>query len=322
MKTSIIVHPPKISLVIIRADYLGICENSPDKNCSAAILNLFEFWMNVKLDNRPQAKQQNESLEKGDEQPTQDTELWVWKKMSDIQDELFNIWKEDKIRSCRKWLEEQEFLLKRRNPKHGWDKTLQYKLNVGQVQMSVNRWFRESNPENSGLDSGNIRERLLEILDSDPENSASNTIDYLQRLLDIGNIQDEFIPPENSDGVNPPDDTDPKYKLIDKFLGIYWSRFVSWYKKKHNVKPAKSQDAMRQVSFKKVKSIVDHELDFTVPEFIQTLEHLRDSEWYVKNGQFPSWDKIAGQIPITVQELRGMTKPQGTKDVPKNRFSD
>lgn len=325
-KTSIISHPPNVSMVIVRYDYVGICENAPDKNCAAAILNQFEFWMNIKLNHRSQSKKQNESLKKGDEPETQDTGLWVWKTMSDIQDELFGIWKEDKIRSCRMWLEENKFLLKRRNPKHGWDRTLQYMINVGQVQMSINRWFRESIADNSGFDTGNIRTRLLELLDSNPDESASNTIDYLQRLLDIANIPDEFIPPDKSDGVSPPekDEKDPKYGLINQFLGIYWSRFSLWYKNKHGFNSAKSQATFRKTCYGDAESIVHHDLNFTVPEFIQTLEQLRDSEWYTTNGQFPSWSKIGEQIPITVQSLRGIINHEQTseKNAPKNRFSD
>ena len=328
-KTSIISHPPNIAMVIVRQDYIGICGNAPDKNCAAAILNQFEFWMNIKLNHRSQAQKQNESLKKGkkgDELPTQDTELWVWKTMADIQEELFSIWKEDKIRDCRKWLEDNNFLLKRRNPKHGWDRTLQYMINVGQVQMSINRWFRESIADNSGVDSGNIRTRLLELLDSNPDESASNTIDYLQRLLDIANIPDEFIPSEKTDGVSPPkkDEKDPKYDLINQFLGIYWDRFSLWYKKKHNTESAKSKETFRKTCYKDAESIAHHDLDFTIAEFVQTIEGLSASEWYITNGKFPSWSKIADQIPITVQSLRGMITHEQTpkENTPKNRFSD
>ncbi len=52
-RTSCIPHPEGERLILIRKWQLEACQKDA---CAAALLNLFEYWHNIKLEQRSQAK--------------------------------------------------------------------------------------------------------------------------------------------------------------------------------------------------------------------------------------------------------------------------
>jgi len=138
-KDSIIPHPPRNHTVVLREDYVKLCEEADDYGradqfCAAMILSQFEYWLNVKLSNKEQAEFENMIAEKEGLDPAQNEELWVWKKQTDLADELFNMFGRRKIMKSLQWLvEEKEYILRRKNPNYKWDQTYQYVINASRV---------------------------------------------------------------------------------------------------------------------------------------------------------------------------------------------
>lgn len=135
-RTSCIEHPESTPIVIIRADYLAICE---DDHCRAALLAIFEWWTNVKRGWSEQARMSNDIARAGGAQGTQDEDTWIWKTVADLSIDMLGLYSERSIRPALKWLAGQGFIQSRRNPQFGWDATPQYKLNVENVNAALRR---------------------------------------------------------------------------------------------------------------------------------------------------------------------------------------
>jgi hypothetical protein len=144
-KSSCIEHLPNQQLVIIREDYVALCEEGAsadapiDPNCAAALLNLFEHFTNWKKENSQQSKKYNDTSEVGGQERTQDESLWIWKTTDDLQTDLMGIWGKTKIETARKWLVSKGFIRQRRNPHHNWDKTYQYFYDIEGVNSSLRK---------------------------------------------------------------------------------------------------------------------------------------------------------------------------------------
>jgi hypothetical protein len=163
--TSCIEHLPKKKMVIIREDYVAICTGATfkdkpvDPNCAAGILNIFEYWTNVRLDMSEQAKRHNDIREVDGLDRSQDEDVWVWKTTSDLKKELMSIWGDTKIETARKWLVQDGLLLQRTNPEYKWDKTYQYKLNIEGVNLRLQR--SKNKPAIPETTSGDTKETTL-----------------------------------------------------------------------------------------------------------------------------------------------------------------
>ena len=135
-KDSIIPHPPRNHTVVLREDYVELCEGADDYEradqfCAAMILSQFEYWLNVKLSNREQAEFENTIAEKEGLEPTQNEDLWVWKSIPELKEELMDQYGRKKVMKSLEWLvEEKNYLLRRKNPNYKWDRTYQYMINV------------------------------------------------------------------------------------------------------------------------------------------------------------------------------------------------
>src|SRR5688572_27879403 len=126
-RTSCIEHPAKQSLVIIRQDYIAICNGD---DCAAAILNYFEHWTNSKLDEQEQWVRQCEIADKTGEQRPPAPDVWIYASRVQIQSDLLTTYGELNIYIALDWLVDVGFLVSRNNPKHGWDRTKQYQFDV------------------------------------------------------------------------------------------------------------------------------------------------------------------------------------------------
>lgn len=179
-KTSVIAHPPQNDLVIVRKSYIDICNvehpeygTAPDANCAAALLNDFEYWQNYKFAHASQKAIENEIASRGG-LPAQDTDLWIYKKQSDLKENLFNIWGMNKVRDNLNWLVNVGYIWQRNNPKYAWDRTLQYQLNIDAVQKQIDALINRS-VENNESKELNQRIEAQQSNEAIPENTTENT---------------------------------------------------------------------------------------------------------------------------------------------------
>ena len=61
MRKSCINHIPRIKMAILREDFLQICQNHKG---AALLLNFFEYWHNIKINQSQKAKTANDIAEK------------------------------------------------------------------------------------------------------------------------------------------------------------------------------------------------------------------------------------------------------------------
>jgi hypothetical protein len=140
MKNGCIGHAVNQRLVIVREDYLALCEND---HCAAVILNVFEYWHNVKL-----AQAEQTAIESGIAATVGITipvaELWVWKSIPDLEAELLGLFGERKISIALNWLKQSGYLESRNNPLYPYDRTLQYLFNATAIQDKINTLASEA----------------------------------------------------------------------------------------------------------------------------------------------------------------------------------
>jgi len=143
-KTSGIDHLPNQSMVMIREDYVALCEavtketeKCPDSKCAAALMNLFEYWTNWKVANAEQSRRHNDTRQAGGLERNQDESLWIWKTTDEFHSDLMGIWGKSKIEKCRKWLVKQGLVQQRNNPDYGWDRTIQYFYDMHLVNLRI-----------------------------------------------------------------------------------------------------------------------------------------------------------------------------------------
>lgn len=133
-RTSCITHSSDVQLVLIRDDYMGICDQD---HCAAALLNDLEYWTNIKLGSQKQAEIENSIAQAGGLTPSQDVELWIYKSHEEFQAELLNLFGLNKIGSGLAILKGKGFISTRNNPRFGWDRTVQYFFHVEAVQIAI-----------------------------------------------------------------------------------------------------------------------------------------------------------------------------------------
>lgn len=101
----------------------------------AVILNQFLYWTQVQGKAIKMIDEENERRRQdGESSDFALTEGWVYKTADDLADELLGGLERRAIRRYLKALIEDGFLLQRRNPHHKWDRTLQYRVNLGMVR--------------------------------------------------------------------------------------------------------------------------------------------------------------------------------------------
>jgi hypothetical protein len=110
-----------------------------DPQCAAALLNVFEYWTNYKIEHSKQAQKHNEIREAGGLEANQDDGLWIWKTTDDLHKDVLEIWGTTKIEHARKWLVEQGLIHQRNNPEYKWDKTYQYKMDIDAVNLRIRK---------------------------------------------------------------------------------------------------------------------------------------------------------------------------------------
>jgi uncharacterized phage protein (TIGR02220 family) len=191
MRFSVIQKSANVRCVLIREDYLQLCE---DNHCAALLLSYFEFWTNIKIGSNELLKAEYErALKEGIEFPVDLIEdLWIYKTLQEIAQETFSLFGKRKIISALSFLVQKGFLEKRFNPKYKWDKTLQYRLNIKLLNEKL-----ASKVQNAPLDVSKMTYREVQKRKSRGSDEPSNTIDYFiddsKRREDLKPIYKEIV---------------------------------------------------------------------------------------------------------------------------------
>jgi len=168
-RTSCIAHKASQQVVIIREDYLSMCDGN---HCAAALLNVFEYWMTYKLDHRDQAQIENKIAAAGGAALIDD-DLWVYKTTDNLKDELLGLFADTKITIALTILKNKGFITTRNNPLYGWDRTLQYLFNTEAVQAAVNNSSVYTNLKNKVSKPRKQRIETLKITDETLKNKVA-----------------------------------------------------------------------------------------------------------------------------------------------------
>lgn len=186
-RESIIQHNPKSAFVAVRQDYLALIDHMsigscPDKFCTAAILNVFEYWTNYKYDEAKQKALENEIRSQGNLKPLPQNGLWIYKTQDQLkQDDLMDMWGLNKVSKCLDWLELAKLLETRQNPNYGWDRTKQYLLNVELINTSLKSIkstifnSKESNPQNQRMESLELKNASFNSKGAIPKSTSKKT---------------------------------------------------------------------------------------------------------------------------------------------------
>jgi hypothetical protein len=116
-RTSVISHPASTPLVIVRREYLDICDGS---HAAAALLNHFEYLTNVRR--------------------AAECDVWIRRGFRQLADELLGLYGEKSISDAVSLLLDKGFIERRHNPDDKTDRTYQYRLCVDRVQDAVDAW--------------------------------------------------------------------------------------------------------------------------------------------------------------------------------------
>ena len=156
-KTSVIVHPAETPLVILRADYLRICNGL---QCEAILLNVFEHWRNSV------------------------GEKWIYRTIDQLVEDMCGIYKYTRVKKAIKWLVDNHRIYQRHNPERKNDRTYQYWFNAEYVQALVddffpNRYFQRLEPlkvtDATVKSNGTIQETQNETQNQSLSASADET---------------------------------------------------------------------------------------------------------------------------------------------------
>jgi len=164
-RTSCISHPEGERLILIRKWQLEACSKDA---CAAALLNLFEYWHNIKLEQKSQAKGYNHVATRHGENSTQIETLLQWHKSEQLEESLLNIFNKRRIQAAIELLENLKFISVHRNPnpRYAFDKTRHFLFHPNEVRL----WLKAYLASNSNSCSESKHDLSMvqnDLIDSD-----------------------------------------------------------------------------------------------------------------------------------------------------------
>ena len=119
-RTSVVVHPPEIPLMIIRQDYKVICCGN---SCAAGLLNVFEHWAN--------------SVGK---------ETWIYRSQEGLCEDMIGEYGVTTIKNALEDLIEWGYIERRNNPELGFDRKYQYRLRIDNIHSAIRYFYGMETP--------------------------------------------------------------------------------------------------------------------------------------------------------------------------------
>ncbi len=209
-RTSCISHPDSERLILIRKWQLEACNKDA---CAAALLNLFEYWHNIKLEQKSQAKGYNQVASRHGENSTQIETLLQWHKSEQLEASLLNIFNKRRIQAAIELLENLKFISVHRNPnpRYAFDKTRHFLFHPDEVRSWLTSYL--SNNYNSCSESKLVLQQSLMT-----ENTVSKN--------DLSMVQYERIDSDNlhlsieTNGAYGDDKKDLTLAQIEPTMGV------------------------------------------------------------------------------------------------------
>jgi len=152
----------KIRKVVLREDYLSICDNPNE----AIVLAQMIYWAERVKDADKLIIEENKFLKKENEEERELFHGWIYKSALQLEEELMGFVSRRTITNVLKTLVDKGFLFKRNNPKLKWDRTFQYRVNL----ILIAKKLKENN-------------YVLEGYSFDVENEDSNALENITTPL-------------------------------------------------------------------------------------------------------------------------------------------
>lgn len=124
----------KIMKAVLREDYLAITGDYIE----AMALNQFIYWTDKINKSDELLAVENEKARRSGCGETEPRNGWVYKSAKDLAKELMIGLSQPQMSRYIKSLVDKGYLVTRRNPKHKWDRTLQYKVDFSAVRSALN----------------------------------------------------------------------------------------------------------------------------------------------------------------------------------------
>jgi len=136
--------PDNEPMVIIRSSLLWICDG--DKYAAAA-LNMYIHWTRWIMNHKAVAQKINQIQRNQKKTPTQDTSLIIYRKQSELVDDLLHFCNEKRLRQANVFLVSKGLLKIESVPRHIADHILKYELQIDMFKKLMGDWYiyREGN---------------------------------------------------------------------------------------------------------------------------------------------------------------------------------
>lgn len=125
MKTSCIRHPENERLIMARTWQVAFCENDI---CASLLLNFFEYWHNIKLEQKYKSSRANDIAENHGDSRTQDETLLQFHTLEELSDGILGAFGQSKIREAIAYLTNRGVISQHSNPnpRYSFDRTKYY----------------------------------------------------------------------------------------------------------------------------------------------------------------------------------------------------
>lgn len=134
MRTSCVWHPTNARLLMVREEFIRLCDGD---HCAASLLAIFEYWHNVRL----RQIEQEHVRHAYDPNYSPNVEIWVYKSVEDLAVDLLGLYGERKVRDSLAFLVSRQYVQTRPNPKNTYDRTKQYQLLPERVSAALQDLF-------------------------------------------------------------------------------------------------------------------------------------------------------------------------------------
>lgn len=223
-----ITFPPNEPILLIRASYILLCDGD---TCCAALLSVFQYWHEVKLASREQARAHNAAASAAGQSPDQDESCWVYKSAEELVDDLLGMYKDKSVRAALKKLIDAGFIQQRRNPRFQFDNKPQYLFVVDKVQEGVAKMttstrqkrradkgngYSAKTPRRSGKNAETIPEITIPQI-THTENTSAPSGAPPENTESLESHSESNAPSPGS--APPPPAVQPHIALIDAWLG-------------------------------------------------------------------------------------------------------
>lgn len=161
----------------------------------AIILNQFLYWSERMYNVDDYIREEKERAVKSDlEVSLSETHGWIYKTSEDLAEELMTGMSIATIRKYIKQLVELGFIHERTNPKHKWDKTKQYRVDLYKVQLELGKlgYGLDGYKMLPGIQIVEVVEESNEIIENEVPCEEERPTDLYEKIKNTKEYQDIY----------------------------------------------------------------------------------------------------------------------------------